>query len=118
MPVYVVTGKLGSGKTLACVGRIRDYLQAGKRVATNLDLNMNKLAGNYAKKCQVFRIPDRPQAHHLEALGLGYDGEFTGEERNGALVLDEYGTWFNSRDWNTARRKELLDWVIHARKKR
>ncbi|MEY8214324.1 MAG: zonular occludens toxin domain-containing protein, partial [Colwellia sp.] len=118
MPVYVVTGKLGSGKTLASVGRIRDYLKQGRRVATNLDLNLNNLVGNYAKKCQVFRVPDRPEAHHLESLGLGYDGEFTGEERNGALVLDECGTWFNSRDWNAKGRKELLDWVIHARKKR
>lgn len=118
MPVYVVTGKLGSGKTLASVGRIRDYLREGRRVATNLDLNLNKLVGNYAKKCEVFRVPDRPEAYHLENLGLGYDGEFTGEERNGALVLDECGTWFNSRDWNAKGRKELLDWVIHARKKR
>ncbi len=118
MPVYVVTGKLGSGKTLACVGKIKDYLVQGRRVASNLDLNLNNLVGNYARKCEIFRVPDRPQAHHLQSLGLGYDGEFSGEERNGALVLDECGTWFNSRDWNAAGRKELLDWVIHARKMR
>lgn len=118
MPVYVVTGKLGSGKTLACVGKIKDYLIEGRRVATNLDINLNNLVGNYARKCQIFRVPDRPQAHHLENLGLGYDGKFQGEEKNGALVLDECGTWFNSRDWNAKGRKELLDWVIHARKKR
>ncbi|EBN6690252.1 zonular occludens toxin, partial [Salmonella enterica] len=34
MPVYFVTGKLGSGKTLVAVGKIRDYLVAGRRVAT------------------------------------------------------------------------------------
>ena len=118
MPVYVVTGKLGSGKTLATVGRIRDYLKEGRKVATNLDINLNKLVGNYAKSPVIFRVPDRPQAYHLEALGLGYDGDYVGEEKNGALVLDECGTWFNSRDWNAKGRKELLDWVIHARKKR
>ena len=118
MPVYIVTGKLGSGKTLACVGKIKDYLIEGRRVATNLNLNLEKLVGNYARNVKVFRVPDRPQADHLESLGLGYDGEFTGEEQNGALVLDECGTWFNSRDWNAKGRKELLDWVIHARKKR
>jgi len=118
MPVYVVTGKLGSGKTLASVGRIRDYLKQGRKVATNLDLNLNTLCGNYAKSPVVYRVPDRPQVDDLNAIGLGYEGEFTGEEKNGALVLDECGTWFNSRDWNAKGRKELLDWVIHARKKR
>jgi len=118
MPVYVVTGKLGSGKTLASVGRIRDYLKQGRKVATNLDLNLNILCGNYAKTPVVYRVPDRPQVGDLDAIGLGYEGKFTGEEQNGALVLDECGTWFNSRDWNAKGRKELLDWVIHARKKR
>lgn len=118
MPVYVVTGKLGSGKTLASVGKIKDYLIQGRRVATNLDIRLENLVGNYARKCEIFRVPDRPESYHLESLGLGYDGEFIGEERNGALVLDECGTWFNSRDWNAKGRKELLDWVIHARKKR
>jgi zonular occludens toxin Zot len=118
MPVYVVTGKLGSGKTLASVGRIRDYLKQGRKVATNLDLNLNYLCGNYAKTPIVYRVPDRPAVNHLDSIGLGYEGEFIGEEKNGALVLDECGTWFNSRDWNAKGRKELLDWVIHARKKR
>ena len=118
MPVYVVTGKLGSGKTLASVGRIRDYLKESRKVATNLDLNLNNLVGNYAKKCTVFRVPDRPTVQDLESIGLGYEGDFIGEEKNGALVLDECGTWFNSRDWNAKGRKELLDWIIHARKKR
>lgn len=118
MPVYIVTGKLGSGKTLASVGRIRDYLLEGRKVATNLNLNLDKLVGNYKKNTVVYRVPDRPKAEDLENIGLGYDGEFIGEERNGALVLDECGTWFNSRDWNAEGRQELLDWVIHARKKR
>ncbi|MFK4136821.1 zonular occludens toxin domain-containing protein, partial [Pseudomonas luteola] len=37
MAVYFVTGKLGSGKSLVAVGKIRDYMIAGRRVATNLD---------------------------------------------------------------------------------
>ena len=31
MTVYIVTGKLGAGKTLAAVSRIRDYLNRGSR---------------------------------------------------------------------------------------
>ena len=44
MAVYVVTGKLGNGKTLITVGRIRDALAQGCRVATNLDLDLVAMA--------------------------------------------------------------------------
>ena len=37
MAVHVVTGKLGSGKTLVSVSRIQDYLARGRIVATNLN---------------------------------------------------------------------------------
>jgi hypothetical protein len=118
MPVYIVTGKLGSGKTLASVGKIRDYLLEGRKVATNLDLNLDKLVGNYKKNTVVYRVPDRPSSNDLQNIGLGYDGKFIGEHKNGALVLDECGTWFNARGWNDSGRQELLNWVIHARKMR
>jgi len=38
MSVYFVTGKLGNGKTLVTVGRIRDAIRAGCKIATNLDI--------------------------------------------------------------------------------
>ena len=44
MSVYCVTGKLGNGKTLVSVGRIRDALKKGLRVATNLDINLLALS--------------------------------------------------------------------------
>ena len=34
MPIYIITGRLGSGKSLATVGRIRDLLAEGRAVAT------------------------------------------------------------------------------------
>ena len=114
MAVYVVTGKLGSGKTLACVGKIRDALFQGRPVATNLDINLEKLVGKKAKNVRLYRVPDHPTADDLIALGTGnpsYD-----ESKNGLLVLDECGTWFNSRDWNSQGRRALIDWLLHARK--
>ena len=118
MTVYVVTGKLGAGKTLVAVGRIRDYLEQGRQIATNLDLNLHKLVGVHAKKTRVTRLPDIPTINDLEAIGNGYDGDYLGETRNGLLVLDECGSFLNSRDFNDKNRKGLRDWVIHARKKR
>jgi len=35
---------------------------------------------------------------------------------NGLLVLDELGTWLNSRNWNTKNRLEILNWLFLSRK--
>ncbi|AOE85599.1 zonular occludens toxin domain-containing protein [Pseudomonas sp. TCU-HL1] len=33
-------------------------------------------------------------------------------------MLDECGTWLNSREWNDKERRKLIDWFLHARKHR
>ena len=127
MAVYVVTGKLGGGKTLACVDRIRDALVHKRKVATNLDLQVHHLpgVGRFAKHTRVLRVPDRPRVHDIEAIGYGVEGISNDakaraqydESRFGVLVLDECGTWFNARNWNEEGRKELIDLLLHIRKK-
>jgi KaiC/GvpD/RAD55 family RecA-like ATPase len=114
MAVYFVTGKLGSGKTLCCIGKIRDYLQQGRRVATNLDLNIQALT-SYDSKTSVVRVPDKPIRWDLDALGQGCDE--SDESKYGLLVLDELGTWFNCRNWQDKGRLAVIDWFLHARKK-
>ena len=114
MAVYFVTGKLGSGKTLSAVGRIRDYLAQGRPVATNLDIDLVKLCGPKAKTPVLYRLPDKPALIDLQAIGSGnlsYD-----ESRNGLVVLDECGTWFNSRTWGDKERQSIINWFLHARK--
>lgn len=115
MSVYIVTGKLGNGKTLVTVGRIRDALRAGRRVATNLDLNLTHILGRNNRTADVIRVPDKPTIDDLNALGKGYDGKYD-ESKFGALVLDECGTWFNSRNWQDKTRSAVNDWFLHARK--
>lgn len=113
MPVYVVTGKLGSGKTLAMVGRMRDYLEKGRPVASNIDLDVRRLLRK-APRVPMVRLPDRPTVADMEALGTVHA---TGrEELNGAIVLDECGTWLNSRQWADKGRQALIDWFLHSRK--
>lgn len=114
MPVYVITGKLGGGKSLVSVKRIRDYLDRKSIVATNLDLNLEHLISPFDRTCKVIRIPDKPSLFDLECIGSG--NESYDEEKNGALVLDECGTWFNARNWNDKARKPVNDWFLHARK--
>ena len=117
MSVYIVSGKLGQGKTLAAVGRIRDYLQQGRQVATNLDLNLDKLV-KPSSRMHVTRLPDKPRPGDLVALGTGDGRPVTeyDEQRFGLVVLDELASWLNSRSWNDKERAELLEWFIHARK--
>lgn len=113
MSSYIITGKLGSGKSLVTVGKMFDYLARGKPVATNLDLFLDKYLLPTSKKT-VIRLPDKPTLFDLEAMGSGNDSPE--EEENGLLVLDELGSWFNSRSWQDKSRQPLLDWFIHARK--
>ena len=118
MPVWAVTGKLGSGKTLCAVDRILKYLKEGRRVATNLDLKLEKMCKPFSKSPIVYRIPDVPTSDDFANIGLGYDGQFQGDEKNGLVVLDECAKWLNSRDWSNKERKKLIDYFVHLRKKR
>lgn len=115
MAVYLITGKLGSGKTLATVGRIRDYLNQGRMVATNLDLKLEKLVNPFAKNTKVIRMPDKPTVDDLENLPTPYEGEYN-ESKMGGIFLDECGTWFNTRDYRDKNRQPLINKLLHIRK--
>lgn len=139
MAVYAITGKLGSGKGKAGIDQIRRYLTEGRRVATNCDLFLEHLMPASNKSVAV-RIPDKPLAIDLYMIGSGnkfiqFDpilttvkGAFVAqapsprilkgfdERHNGALVLDECGSWLNTRNFQDSGRSQLLEWAIHARK--
>lgn len=139
MAVYAITGKLGSGKGKAGIDQIRRYLRAGKRVATNCDVFLEHLMPQ-RDRSTVLRVPDKPSAVDLYMIGSGNkfvqfdpilhsgkDGfEATApsprllagfdESHNGALVLDECGSWLNTRNFQDKGRAEMLEWAIHARK--
>lgn len=113
--MHVVTGKLGGGKSLYCVKKASDYLWEGRRVVTNLDLNLSNLMGKRSKCKTLERLPDQPSHEDLINIGRGYEGKYN-EDKTGALILDECATWLNARDWNQKGRKELLDVLVHIRK--
>jgi hypothetical protein len=114
MAIYLVTGRLGAGKSLACVGRIRDALREGRRVATNLDLTLEAMLKLEARAVDVQRIPDKPTRADLELLGVG--NPYIDEAKNGLIVLDELGSWLNAREWGDKARQGVIDWLIHSRK--
>jgi len=113
MPVFSVEGKLGTGKTKFAVWRAQCALREGRRVASNVDLNLAKLTPELAST--YIRIPDKPNAADLNAIGHGNPDSYD-EDKNGVLILDELGTWLNSRSFQDKGRAPLLDWLIHARK--
>lgn len=115
MPVCSVEGKLGTGKTKFCVWMAQQALRDGRRVASNVDLYLDKLVPE-GRKSFYLRIPDKPDSETLEAIGHG-NPESYDEDRNGVLILDELGTWLNARSFQDKSRAGLLDWLIHARKK-
>jgi len=120
MAVYVVTGTLGSGKSLLIVKKIQEYLMSGRRVVTNLDIKLEALCPAPVKR-DLMRISDWPSAEHLDLIGDGYsdpDPDSCDESRFGAVMLDEAGTFLNAREYSKDGRKELIDWFRHARKLR
>lgn len=113
MPFYSVEGKLGTGKTKFTVWMAQQALLAGRRVATNLDLQPHVMTPY--KRNSYMRVPDKPTCEDLEAMGHGNPDSYE-EDRNGVLILDECGTWLNSRAFQDKGRMAVIDWLIHARK--
>lgn len=113
MPVYFLCGGLGSGKSLMAVSRIQSKLESGRPVATNINLDLAKLAPR-VERPMVYRLPDFPTGDDLYALGeIEQEGD---EEQNGLVVLDEAGLYLNAREWNDKGRKHALEWFLHSRK--
>lgn len=113
MAVYSVEGKLGTGKTKFAVYQAQLALLAGRRVASNVDIKPELL--NPWRRRHFVRIPDKPTAFDFEAMGHGNPDTYD-EERNGILILDELGTWLNTRSFQDKGRASVIDWLIHARK--
>lgn len=116
MPNYIITGRLGTGKSLQAVGKIQDYLLEGRVVAANFDLNLEKLVGHNKKETKCFRLPDQPTPEDIKSVGLG--SLRRGEENHGLLVLDEAALFLNTRDFSNKDRKDFINFIVHLRKMR
>jgi len=115
MTDYALTGKKGTGKSKHAVLIMRDqYLKKKKLVATNLDIDLLKMFGPRSR-CTYVRVPDKPKSFDLLAAGHGNPNSYD-EDHNGALVLDEMGTWLNTRTFGDKDRAAVLDYFAHARK--
>ncbi len=116
MAVFLVTGKLGSGKTLLACMKAQEYLSKKCPIASNIEFNLEKLCKPTNDYSRFVRLPDMPTSEDL--LGLGMGCEKYDEERFGAIFLDEAGIWLNSRKWNSSGRIDLLEFFLYLRKRR
>lgn len=114
MAVYLISGKLGTGKGKTAARTIKRYLKEGRRVATNMDIFMEHLMLPQSKKTLI-RMPDKPAVSDFELIGHGNPDSYD-ESKNGAIVLDELGTWLNARTFNDKARQAVIDWLVHSRK--
>lgn len=115
MTDYAFVGKKGTGKSKHAIIKARDrYLRNGRKVASNLDIDLKALFGVQSKFTYI-RIPDKPSEFDLLACGHGNPDSYE-EDNNGAMILDELGTWFNARTFNDKNRAGALDYLAHARK--
>lgn len=115
MTDFAYTGKKGTGKSKNAVRVARDtYFAEGRTVASNLDIYLEPMFGKHSKQTYI-RIPDKPSEFDLRAAGHG-NPESYNEDKNGALMLDELGTWMNTRSFADKSRAGVLDYLAHARK--
>lgn len=107
-------GETGEGKSLFCVSEMSEYLRKGLRVATNIEVDLSKLLPPWSKATYTL-IPQCPTYEDLHSIGRGTDSRDPADF--GLLVLDEAPSFLDARQWNATGRKDLVEWVRHARKR-
>ena len=106
----VVTGRLGSGKSLFVASLIEDAARRGKRIVANFDLDFSAYSFSSPLDCTV--IPTRPTSQILADLGRGSDRE----SDPGLMVIDEGAMILNARTWNDKDREKIISWFAMSRK--
>lgn len=110
----IIYGETGEGKSLYAVHEIQDYLRRGRRVATNMEIDLGKLMPPRSK-ITYWMLPQCPKFEDLDFIGRGTDSKNPNDF--GLLVLDEAPSFLDAREWNAAGRKQMVEWVRHARKR-
>lgn len=107
----IVTGALGSGKTLLMVEEAMEFLALGGEVMTNIPLRLDPIE-KWMRDSRG-RIMDRKRVHFIgQTTARGFEKI---ARRGSMLVLDEAALDFNSRDWK-ARNDTELGFMVLCRK--
>ncbi len=115
--IYVLTGPVGSGKSLMATQRLIDYASEGRLVAANYHVDFAPICrrrNSALSRASVRVLPSTPTIEDLEALGTGGPTE----DQAGLVVLDEAGTFLNARTWGETDRQKIIRWMLLSRKRR
>jgi hypothetical protein len=124
--IAVVEGPPGSGKSYSTVCRIAAALEAGKVVATNVELKpgweyvvaknngiRRLVPGLVEKAAQSYRRRLYVSASIDELMRVRMPGT---KEGRGVMVLDEAHNWCNARSWHEGDRERLVRFFSQHRK--
>jgi len=117
--IQLVTGTIGSGKTLYCVGRAVDAVAEGLTVYSNIRLNFEEIAAVVLKRNRRIIRPEQvrfidliDQKNWHEVISWGSPGAHV------LVILDEVHLFFNARDWSKTQKEhsEMLSFLSQSRK--
>jgi hypothetical protein len=137
--IALVVGAPGAGKSYYCVSEILDALEAGKYVATNVELmpgwalamaksnflrrlvpgRVRKTAADYERRLHVTHDLDelfRLRLQPCGSCGGCKRGARCSKEGRGRMILDEAHNWMNSRNWRDGDRDVIVRFFTQHRK--
>jgi len=117
--ISLLTGKIGSGKTLHAVGLIVRHIARGGTVYTNVQLNWDRLALVVRKRYR--KIAERDQLRSIDLVSCAEWHailEWGDPSLPVLVVLDEIHLFFNARDWakTAALHRDMLSFLSQSRK--
>ncbi len=122
MATTILYGQPGAGKSTLATGIALDYLRQGRRVVTNFPIDPAPSCFRPSSKLSdafVEVLPARPSFRDLQSIGIGWKSvkDIGREDIAGLLLIDEAGPWLDARKWNAPDRPEVIDWMLHSRKR-
>jgi hypothetical protein len=117
--ISLVTGKIGSGKTLYCVGLVIKHLAKGGTIYTNINLDLEAVARLVRRRHRRIIRPEQVQYIDLVECEKWQELIKWGTPALPVLVLlDEIHLFFNARDWAKTQslHKSMLSFLSQSRK--
>jgi hypothetical protein len=117
--ISLVTGKIGSGKTLYSVSLIADHVMRGGVVYTNVQIVFGELSKLARRRKRLLIEPDQVRYIDLvECEAWQTQIEWGTPELPVLVVLDEIHLFFNARDWRKTQdlHEAMLSFLSQSRK--